>query len=77
MINAATRSSRSFSKLRLLTRNVRTQAKYDYTPQPDDLDDSPYMRPAGLATPRQVRHTYELMELGVQRKISLACSIPR
>ena len=54
MINASILSSRSLWKLRLLIRNIRTQAKYDYTRPPDDLDESPYTRPAGLTTPRQV-----------------------
>ncbi|KAH7930023.1 ClpX, ATPase regulatory subunit [Leucogyrophana mollusca] len=40
-------------QLRILTRNLRTQARYEYASR-DDLDDNTYMRPAGLATPRQL-----------------------
>lgn len=39
-------------QLRALTRNLRTQARYDYTPR-EDLGE-PYLKLAGLATPRQV-----------------------
>ncbi|EGO01699.1 hypothetical protein SERLA73DRAFT_103634 [Serpula lacrymans var. lacrymans S7.3] len=40
-------------QLRILTRGLRTQTRYEYVPR-DDMDDHPYMRPAGLATPRQL-----------------------
>ncbi len=39
--------------LRLLARNIKTQARYDYVP-PADVETPTYMRSAGLATPRQV-----------------------
>ena len=40
-------------QLRVLTRTLRTQARYDYLPQ-EDLGEPSYIRPAGVATPRQV-----------------------
>lgn len=46
--------SRHFRQFRIFTRSVQTQARYDYTPQEDQDDRSPYATPAGLATPRQV-----------------------
>jgi len=40
-------------QFRVLTRNLRTQARYDYTPR-EDLGEPSYVKLAGLATPRQV-----------------------
>jgi hypothetical protein len=42
--------ARSF---RILTRRVRTQARYEYIPR-EEPDESSFTKPAGLATPRQV-----------------------
>ncbi|KIJ70340.1 hypothetical protein HYDPIDRAFT_23455 [Hydnomerulius pinastri MD-312] len=39
--------------LRILTRNLRTQARYEYIPR-EEPDEGSFMRPAGLATPRQL-----------------------
>jgi hypothetical protein len=45
------RRARSFQ---LLARRLRTQAQsHDYIPR-EELDDTPLVRSAGLATPRQV-----------------------
>jgi len=48
-------------QLRVLTRTLRTQARYDHVPR-DDLGEPSYIRPAGVATPRQV-HTQFISSL--------------
>ncbi|KAJ3491459.1 hypothetical protein NLI96_g691 [Meripilus lineatus] len=46
--------SRHLRRLQTFTRSVKTQARYDYVPQDDQSDRSPYATPAGIATPRQL-----------------------
>ncbi|KAH7916125.1 P-loop containing nucleoside triphosphate hydrolase protein [Hygrophoropsis aurantiaca] len=50
-------------QLRLLTRNLRTQARYEFASR-DDQDDNSYMRPAGLATPRQLTQYLDEFVIG-------------
>ncbi|OBZ76736.1 ATP-dependent Clp protease ATP-binding subunit ClpX [Grifola frondosa] len=41
--------------MRIFTRSLRTQARYDYVPPQNDVGNAPFFaRPAGLATPRQL-----------------------
>lgn len=49
-------------QLRALTRNLRTQARYDYIPR-EDLGEPSYLKFAGLATPRQVYEPVSFQKL--------------
>ncbi|KAF9221924.1 ClpX, ATPase regulatory subunit [Gyrodon lividus] len=45
--------ARHVRSLRILTHSLRTQARYEYIPQ-EEPDECSFVRPAGLATPRQL-----------------------
>ena len=53
-------------QLRVLTRTLRTQARYDYVPR-EDMGEPSYIRPAGVATPRQVHIPTQYYIIGMHR----------
>ncbi|KAH9936937.1 P-loop containing nucleoside triphosphate hydrolase protein [Amylocystis lapponica] len=59
--------ARCCRNLRFLTRNIRTQARYDYVAPEESSRGSYYSRPAGLATPKELVQYLDEFVIGQER----------